>query len=74
MGVSEVVLSQKRPFVLNFFMLILKNFLTILKGCGIMGARQDYGRQKVTHCVKYVLTKIKRCGKMGAKRPYNQKL
>ena len=55
-------------------MLILKNFLTILKGYGIMGARQDYGRQKVTRGSKYVLTKIKRCGKMGAKRPYNQKL
>ena len=45
MGVSEVVLSQKRPFVLNFFMLILKNFLTILKGCGIMGAKRTYNQK-----------------------------
>ena len=74
MGVSEVVLSQKRPFVLNFFMLILKNFLTILRGCGIMGARRDQVRQKMTRGSKYVLTNLKRCGKMGAKRPYNQKL
>tara|TARA_R100000734_G_C3243250_1_gene47208 strand:+ start:275 stop:442 length:168 start_codon:yes stop_codon:yes gene_type:complete len=55
-------------------MLILKNFLTILKGYGIMGARRDQVRQKMTRGSKYVLTKIKRCGKMGAKRPYNQKL
>ncbi len=45
MGVSEVVLSQKRPFVLNFFMLILKNFLTILRGCGIMGAKRPYNQK-----------------------------
>ena len=55
-------------------MLILKNFLTILKSCGIMGARRDQVRQKMTRGSKYVLTKIKRYGKMGAKRPYNQKL
>ena len=53
------------------FMFILKNFLTILKGYDIMGARRDQGRQKVTRGSKYVLTNLKRCDIMGAKRPYN---
>ena len=52
-------------------MLILKNFLTILRGCGIMGARQDQGRQKMTRGSKYVLTNPNKCDIMGAKRPYN---